>query len=458
MKAIIGADIVLQECPDDFAKLVKSKLTFDNPEWEKKAARGYWTGNTPKELVLWQRRGNDLVVPFGMLRWIFSTCPKLSYEKRVQDHRGQYDYGSTIQLFEYQGKAVEQALYNRQGVIVAPCGSGKTQIGLEIAARLGGRTLWLTHTQDLLKQSMDRAKSVYNLPVEVYGTITAGKINAGSVITFATVQTMSKIDLTAWRDFWDVVIVDEAHHVAGTPTKLMMFWGVVSSLAARYKFGLTATPKRTDGLTPCMYALLGDKICEIDKSEVAERTVPVHVWIYQTDYEPDIESILNPDGTLDYVKMITDLSENKERNQRIADDALSFTGKRLILVERVSHIHLLSDAIKARGGRSMALYGNVKKKEREKILSEFETGSTDILIATYALAKEGLDIPSLSTIIFASPQKNEITVTQSAGRVERKADGKTDGNIIDYEDNFGILRGWQKRRISIYKKLGFRLH
>ena len=457
MKAIIGADIILQDCSEDFAKLIKSRLTFDNPEWVKKAARGYWTGNTPKELVLWQRRGNDLVIPFGMLRWLFSACPKLSYERRISGLR-HFEYGATIQLFEYQEKAVEQALYNRQGVIVAPCGSGKTQIGLEIAARLGGRTLWLTHTQELLRQSMDRAKSVYNLPAEAYGTITAGKINAGSVITFATVQTMSKIDLTAWRDYWDVIIVDEAHHAAGTPTKLMMFWRVVSSLAARYKFGLTATPKRTDGLTPCMYALLGEKICEIDKSEVAERTVPVHVWLYQTDYEPDVESILNSDGTLDYVKLITDLSENQARNERIADDALRLTGKRLILAERVGHINLLADAIKRRGGRSMALYGNVKKKEREKILSEFETGSIDILIATYALAKEGLDIPSLSTIIFASPQKNEIMVTQSAGRVERKADGKLDGNIIDYEDKLGILRGWQKKRISIYKKLGFRLH
>ena len=80
-----------------------------------------------------------------------------------------------------------------------------------------------------------------------------------------------------------------------------------------------------------------------------------------------------------------------------------------------------------------------------------------VLIATYALAKEGLDVPSLNNLIMATPQKNETIVTQSAGRVARKADGKEFGTIYDYEDNFNMLRSWQKKRNGIYKKLGFEI-
>ena len=109
-----------------------------------------------------------------------------------------------------------------------PCGSGKTQTALEMVARLGKRTLWLTHTQDLLTQSMNRAKSCFNLPLSEYGTITAGKVNVGNAITFATVQTMCNIDLKQLKDCFDVIIVDECHKCVGTPTNMMMFYKVLN--------------------------------------------------------------------------------------------------------------------------------------------------------------------------------------------------------------------------------------
>ena len=134
-------------------------------------------------------------------------------------------------------------------------------MGLEIVARIGGRALWLTHTQDLLNQSMTRAKSVLGNIGQ--GTITEGKVNCGDGITFATVQTLSKIDLTEHRDYWDVIICDECHHAAGSPTKVTQFYKVLSNLKALYKIGLTATPKRADGLEESMFALLGDIIYEV---------------------------------------------------------------------------------------------------------------------------------------------------------------------------------------------------
>src|SRR5699024_4634697 len=90
------------------------------------------------------------------------------------------DYRSSIKLYDYQREAVEAVLRAKNGILVAPCGSGKTQMGLETIARIGGKTLWLTHTTDLLTQSMNRAKQCFGLPASEYGTITAGKVNVGN--------------------------------------------------------------------------------------------------------------------------------------------------------------------------------------------------------------------------------------------------------------------------------------
>ena len=87
------------------------------------------------------------------------------------------DYKSNINLYPYQEEAVKRALSVKNGVVVMPCGAGKTQTALEIIARVGGKALWLTHTYDLLHQSMNRAKSVLNAPLASYGMISNGRVN-----------------------------------------------------------------------------------------------------------------------------------------------------------------------------------------------------------------------------------------------------------------------------------------
>ena len=118
-------------------------------------------------------------------------------------------------------------------------GSGKTQTALEMIARLGLKTLWITHTIDLLNKSYERAKN--NFEDVGLGKIANGKIGIGTHITFATVQTLKSMDLQSYADTWDCVIVDECHRVCGTPAKAGMFYKVINKLVARYKYGLTAT-------------------------------------------------------------------------------------------------------------------------------------------------------------------------------------------------------------------------
>lgn len=452
----VSNEIVIQDIAPDMMEELEKRLTFTNPEYAKKERMGFWVGNTPKTLSLIWRRGNQVGIPFGMLKYIGSKKYRFSSIVNLVTREYQkFDYESGIRLYDYQQEAVNAAMKERNGVIVAPCGSGKTQMGLEIAARIGGRTLWLTHTSDLLSQSMERAEAVFGLSKGEYGTITAGKVNIGNVMTFATVQTMCKMDLSIVRDAFDTVIVDEAHHCVGSPGKVQMFYRVVSALNARHKIGLTATPTRQDGLIGCMYALLGDEIYRVSNEQVKANLCDVSVHFRDTGYVPNYDVVLSSDGTLQYTSLINDMIYDDARNEMILGDIVRVGGRSLVLTDRVSHAHSMHMALNAAGIASELLVGKISKNAREKAISGILGGSAKVLVATYAIAKEGLDIPCLDNVFFTTPKKDNVSVVQSAGRVARKFNGKSMGNVYDYVDDFGMLRGWAKKRAGFYKKAGY---
>ena len=231
---------------------------------------GKWTGNTPKHIYLYTTIQNGFLVPFGALKSIYNLFPNAQYQLEFTKSNVMLSYNSNITPYDYQDVAIQKVLKAKNGVLVAPCGAGKTEMALQIVAKLGLPALWITHTQDLLKQSLERAKHCFALQSDAYGTITAGKINIGKNITFATVQTLSKIDLQKVKNQFGVIIVDECHRVGGSPTNVMMFYKCLSNLSARYKIGVTATPKK-NGLEQSMYCLLGDLIYEIPKEAVESK-------------------------------------------------------------------------------------------------------------------------------------------------------------------------------------------
>lgn len=453
MRAIVGSKIKIENYTPEILQWCQDNLILTNPEYYKRERMGKWCGNIPQEIFLYERVGKDLILPFGCV----ASIKRLGYalKSSILPIKA-FSYDSRIKPYTYQEKAIKAALNAKNGVIVMPCGSGKTQTGLEIAARIGGRTLWLTHTQDLLNQSMNRAKAVFGCDNGSYGLITGGKVNIGSGITFATVQTMSKLDLQSYRDIWDCVIVDECHKAIGSPTKVMQFYKVVSALACRYKFGLTATPRRADGLEKSMFALLGEIIAEIKKSDVAETTCPVSVITADTEYAPNYDMVLSGDGTINYASLVDDLISNKERFDFVLRWLQDLSGATLVLGNRVDYLRRLN---KAYSGRSLCLsalgQSKTAREVRKDALKKLNDGEIDVLFATYALAKEGLDIPALRYVVFATPEKDETTVMQAAGRVGRTAIGKDRGIVIDFIDDFGMYKGWAKKRQRYYKKLGY---
>ena len=461
MNFILSNKLTIENPTPEMLAYCKSTLSFPNPDYLKKEAMGKWTGNTQREIVLFERAGNRLYIPFGECQKVYRRFKNdiTRLDVRICPLRAR-EYGSRINLYGYQQNAVEAVLRAKNGILVAPCGSGKTQMGLETIARIGGKTLWLTHATDLLTQSMNRAKQCFGLPASEYGTITAGKVNVGNTLTFATVQTASNIDLSQYRDEWDCIVVDECHKCVGSPTRMMMFYKVLSALSARYKIGLTATPYRADGLERCMFALLGDVIHEVPQSAVAGNTVPVRVKFVNTGYTPDIDDITDGDGTLNYAKLISDITENVKRNEVIIQQIFeaSRNGAVLVLSDRINHLEDLETEItmyspyNIKCARLGIASTKAEKERRARILTDLNNGALNVVFATYKLAKEGLDVPNLRTVVLSCPVKDKTTVIQSAGRVARKAEDKDFGTVIDFSDDFGLLYGYEKKRRGYYKK------
>jgi len=433
-------------------------IELDNPEYITAERMGRWTGAIPRKILMWKRDGAYISLPYGLKKILVQSGLvfddytgiglRVDYKMRPFDE-------SFLDM-KAQRDAVETARREGNGIVVMPCGTGKTQTALRLVASLGVRSLWLTHTKDLLNQSLNRAKSLFGLLPSDFGTITEGKIAVGEAITFATVQTLSqnRDAIEYYKDYFDCIIVDECHHAVGSPTRMTMFSRVLDGMNAFYKFGLTATPDRTDGLSRAMVALLGGKIFE--SAADTERTVPVVVReIMSGAWNPATRDVTNIDGTLDWNKCLEKLTSCSARNRELLELVREAEKPCLILSDRVEHCRELQldwTNNYETGTDDIATYlvGKVSAKTRYEILSNVPP----IIFATYPLAKEGLDIPQLRTVVFATPTKNKITVTQSVGRVMRRADGKEYGTVIDYVDTgFGRTVKLYKERKTIYRRL-----
>lgn len=463
MELSIGNKIRVREPSDTLMNYCYKNLRFRNPEFIKKKRMGFYTGNTPEYLYLYEKNGDSLILPYGCLKvledmFIDPYCDHVESEflapKKV-------DFHCEVPLYDYQAEAVEGMEKVYCGILQSAAGSGKTQMGIALAARLSRKTLWLTHTKDLLIQSKQRAEQ-YMDPF-LTGTITDGKVNIGKGITFATVQTMSCLDLQSLRNEWDVIIVDECHHVAGTPTAVTQFSRVLNNLAARHKYGLSATVHRADGLIGATYALIGPVAHTVPDTAVSDRIMKVSVLPRETGVIIS-KDCLDTDGTIIYSKLLTYLSGHRQRNQMIVNDIVSQARddhSHLILSDRLDHLeelmHLLPPHLLAKSAMVSGKMTSKKARgEREQIMQRMRSGDLRFLFATYALAKEGLDIPRLDRLYLTTPQKDYAVITQSIGRIARTCEGKGEPVCFDYVDNIKSLVKAYKRRCTSYRKAGCR--
>ena len=454
MQVTISNNIKIQNPTTEIKEWCKTNLTIDNPDYAKKVRMGFWLGNTPKHLHLYEIHGDTYILPYGTLKQIQTMTKDATLTSDFQPYES-IVYGNPIPLYPYQEKAVEEAKRGLYGILESKAGSGKTQMGIALIREYGRRALWCCHTIDLLNQSRDRASQY--MDKSLLGTITAGKVNIGKGITFATVQTLSKLDLSQYKDMWDVIIVDECHRVCGSPTQLSMFSKVLNSLAARHKYGLSATVHRADGMIKATKALLGDIVYSVPDEAIADKVMQVGIKPVGTGVGISREC-LNTDGTLNYTKLINYLCGCFTRNALIRDSIVNESDKScLILSDRLCHLETLINLLPPKlKDKAVMISGKMTTKkgkaEREQAIEDMRTGAKKYLFATYSLAKEGLDIPCLERLFLTTNQKDFAVITQSIGRIARTYEGKADPVVYDFVDNIGYLVKSYKKRCSTYKK------
>lgn len=452
----VGNQLRIQDPTADLLDWCKKNMVLANPDYAKKVRMHLWVGNTPRHLYLMQWDGDTLVLPYGCL----NTVLRLGECEVINDlpTPKEVDFGCSVPLYDYQEAAKEAMLKAYYGILQSPAGSGKTQVGIALAAALGRKTLWLTHTRDLLSQSKNRAEQ-YMSP-SLTGTITEGRVQIGKAITFATVQTMCNLDLGRYRDVWDCIIVDECHRVSGSPTSVTQFSKVLNSLAARHKYGLSATVHRADGMIAATYALLGQIAYQVPDAAVAEKVMTVSVLPRPT-HQGLSREFLDTDGTIIYAKLVNFLADRFDRNELIAADLVENRDHyNLILSDRLSHLEYLMKHL-PRDLREQAVMVDGKmtskkaKAMREQAIEDMRQGRKRYLFATYSLAREGLDIPRLDRLYLATPQKDYAVITQSIGRIARTFEGKSEPICYDYvDDGIQYLIKSYKKRCTSYRKLG----
>lgn len=457
MRAVIGSNISITDPSFAIKQYCNERLSLPNPEYIKRMRMGYWTGNTPRTLFLYRISGNVWTLPFGTLREIYPMIRDCEVENAFAP-AGSVEYGGEdVPLYDYQQEAVDMLHRKRYGILQSAAGSGKTQMGIALVKLYARPALWLTHTADLLEQSKERAERYMDR--SLIGTITAGKVHIGKGITFATVQTMSKLDLPQYRDMWDVIIVDECHHVAGSPTAVTQFYRVLDNLSARHKYGLSATVHRSDGLIAATYAMLGEIVHTVPDSAVKEKIMQVTVEPVGTGTVLT-EQMLNSDGTLNFTGLINGLCAEESRNRLLSQWIASAEGHScLILSDRIEHLQTLMNALPpAMRAQAALITGKMNTKrgkaERVQVLDRMRNGDFRYLFATYSLAKEGLDIPCLDRLFLTTPVKDEAVVIQSIGRIARTCPGKQPPVAYDFVDNILYCKRAFKQRCRHYNKIG----
>lgn len=262
----LDGELHLSDVPAPLLHQLIRELTVPNPRYTNAVRLGRPTWNIPQTVMLYEIRGNALTLPRGMAEEVWRQRPAgtVAQDKTLKGEPCAFDT-SRFALRDYQQKAVNAALSCQwhQGVLVAPCGAGKTEIGMALIARLGRPALWITHTLDLAQQALERAQLRLGLNDREAAVLSGKSKRCGTKLTIATVQSLYRMELDELSRTVGVVLVDECHHVVNNPEQASMFAAVLRCLPARYRFGLTASDQRSDGLGDTIFQVLGPRVAVI---------------------------------------------------------------------------------------------------------------------------------------------------------------------------------------------------
>ena len=375
-----------------------------------------------------------------------------------------------LQLLPEQCEPVFQTMKGLKekggGLLTLPCGFGKTICGIFMLCHMnntldelrqilfekkkveakGIKTLIIVHKSFLMTQWMDRIRFCF--PHVKIGRI-QGKVCdiEGKDIVIAMIKTLSMKDfpLDTFNSI-GMVILDECHRIPCT-----LYYKALFKINSTYMLGLSATPERRDGLMKILNLFIGEMLYCITGR--FKNYYKIRRLFLDSSNEAYCEEITDFRGNPSYAKMLKNIMLFRPRTMRIVDQIQECYEKEgrtvLVLSHEIAHLEEMEVELRKRGISDVAYFIGKLKKDQLK-----ESEKKSILLATYSMADEGMDIPKMNTLILASPKTN---IKQAIGRIDRILHTPMKALVIDVNDSFSVFTKQGEKRTQYYKKYGFEM-
>ena len=358
---------------------------------------------------------------------------------------------------EIANKTIDQLTRGSgSGILHLYTGAGKTVLALHVIGQLKVKTMIVVHKSILLNQWIERIKEF--LPEARVGVIQGKRIEIEGVdIVIAMLKSLSMKEY-AENAFDDIglLVVDECHHIGAE-----VFSRALRRVAPRYNLGLSATPERKDGLSRVFKWYLGNVIHKATR----ESPCTIVKKIFYHSENSDSKYLSEPKNYMGKPMlplMLNNIGTHELRNRLILHEIAEYLAadKRMIMVmsERLAQLKWLYQEFKAAPPATIDATGKLRPATGGLYIGSMKqadldaSAKCDVLFASAAICREGLDIPELNTMILATPAGD---VVQACGRIMRKAHVTTCPLIIDIVDCFSVFCTQAKTRTRFYEKSKF---
>lgn len=449
--------VPLEALPAKLVTALKRLATFPNPEFYKLQRMRMQTYPQPRFIFAGELRHGVLLLPRGLLDQALKTLELAGATPIVVEAQvagATLDLAFSGTLTAPQEKAINALCRSDSGVLVALPGAGKTVIACALIAKRKVSTLILLHKQPLAEQWKERLATFLRVAPKSIGVLAGTRKKRTGQIDIAMLQTLTRApDCAEILAQYGLVIVDECHHVPATS-----FEAVMKQCPAKHVLGLTATPRRKDGLEKLLYLQCGPIRHEMRTGidGMAKRVI-----IRETGFRlPEDVGQRPPYHVIAHL-----LSSDEGRNALISADlaaAIRCGRFPLVLSDRKEQIEALRVSLLNQQIQGFILEGSLSAKKRKAIIADVASarlnGCPVCLFATASLIGEGFDMPELDTLFLTMPLSFEGRLIQYAGRLNRQAPGKTGILVHDYVDSqCAVSLKMYRSRVLTFRKMGYEI-